>query len=93
MKLFLSNYSVYVEIKRGTQDKREGEGVYTHNVGRQLVAGQVLYVLVGLVDDLGELPPVHNLLVDVHGDTLLEGLILSRIGADDLRDRRAPVNQ
>ena len=65
--------------------------MWTHDVRRELVAGQVLDVLVLLVDDLRELLAVDHLLVDVHRDLLLEFVSeLGDIGADDFGDRRAP---
>lgn len=63
---------------------------HTHHIRRQLLAGQVLDVLVRLVDDLGQLLAVDHLLVHVHGDAIVEVRQGLGIGADDLGNCRAP---
>lgn len=64
----------------------------TDHVGGQFVVGQVLDVLVRLVDDLGQLLAVDELLEDPHGDGLVVAVGEARhIFADDLGNGRAPV--
>jgi hypothetical protein len=76
-----------VGAAHGVLEVRHGDDVL-----RQLVAGQVLDVLVLGVDDLRELLAVHLLLEDPHVDVALErlGQVLGVL-ADDAGDGRAPV--
>mmetsp|Transcript_31235 Transcript_31235/g.97990 ORF Transcript_31235/g.97990 Transcript_31235/m.97990 type:complete len:324 (+) Transcript_31235:227-1198(+) len=66
------------------------------DVGRQLDAREVLDVLLGLVEDLGELaldaPVLHLLLEHPHGDCVLKLVMPRRVLGDDLRDGAAPVS-
>ena len=51
---------------------------------------QIFDVLVLGVDDFSELLTVHNLLVNVHLDFVVEIVEFLYVSADDLGDRRAP---
>jgi hypothetical protein len=57
------------------------------------VSGQVLDVLVRLVDDLGQLLAVNHLLVDVHRHSLVQMRVLLHIVADDFGNGRSPAKQ
>lgn len=68
----------------------EPEGRSTHHVPGQLVAGQVLDVLVFCVDDLRQLPPVDHFFINPHVDHGVEAVGRFHVVADDLGDGGTP---
>lgn len=68
----------------------------TNHIDRQLVPGQVLDVFVRLIDHLAQWSNCSTvfdlLLVDVHLHGSVKVRIAGSVGADDLRDGRAPDN-
>jgi len=67
--------------------------IRTYHIHWYFEPGKVLSVLVLLVDDLSQLPPVHNLLKHPHPNLRLEFCMLLDIGPNNAGNGRAPTRE